>query len=306
MANALGIQNATWLSKPLDFNLLRAALTFDLSSLRASSRGNHRPTNPDATHIKLALQKREFFPVFQPKVQIASGDVIGCEALARWISPDFGPVAPDAFIPTAESADYIKSLTMVMLEDSIVAAKTFVQKDPTFVLAVNLSARLLSDTSLPEEIDGLLRTHGFATSSLILEVTESVAMSDVSLAMDILLRLRIKGIGISMDDFGTGYSSLAVLSRMPFTEIKIDKSFVTNCLRDDDMWKIVRGATALGHEFKLKVVAEGVEDRPTWKALHSIGCDVGQGYHFSAALTAPEFTAWWHNWDGRPHDETTT
>jgi EAL domain-containing protein (putative c-di-GMP-specific phosphodiesterase class I) len=164
-----------------------------------------------------------------------------------------------------------------------------------------LSASLLSDIALPEEIEALLQEHGFPTASLMLEVTESVAISDISVAMDVLLRLRIRGIGISLDDFGTGYSSLAALSRMPFTEIKIDKSFVTNCLHDEDMWRIVRGAVALGHEFKLQVVAEGVEDQLTWQALDSIGCDTAQGYHFSAALSAAEFTAWCQKWDRRPH-----
>jgi EAL domain-containing protein (putative c-di-GMP-specific phosphodiesterase class I) len=295
------MRNAIWLSKPLNFDLLRNALTLHGNARPEWSHGTKSLIKPDAAHVKLALQKREFYPVFQPKVQIPSGEVIGCEALARWVSPDFRARRTGHIFPAAERADYIKSLTMVLLEDSVVAAKEFIRNDPAFVLASNLSASLLSDIALPEEIEALLQEHGFPTASLTLEVTESVAMSDVSLAMDVLLRLRTRGIGISLDDFGTGYSSLAALSRMPFTEIKIDKSFVTNCPHDEDVWRIVRGAVTLGHEFKLEVVAEGVEDQLTWQALDSIGCDIGQGYYFSAALSAAEFTAWCQKWDRGPH-----
>lgn len=303
MAHALGVSDATWLSKPLDLGALGNALASNPELRPAAPVRRQNLIKPDATHIELGLQRHEFYPLFQPKIQISSGRVIGCEALARWISPDCGSVTPDVFIPAAERANCIKSLTMVLLEDSILAAKRFIRRDPAFVLAVNLSASLLSDILLPEEIGKLLLEHEFPAASLMLEVTESVAMADVQLAMDVLLRLRIRGIGISMDDFGTGYSSLAVLARMPFTEIKIDRSFVGNCLHDENLWKIVRGAVALGHEFKLKVVAEGVEDLPTWRALNTIGCDIGQGYYFSAALSEPGFTAWHDGWDRRPRFE---
>jgi EAL domain-containing protein (putative c-di-GMP-specific phosphodiesterase class I) len=294
------VQNATWLSKPLDFDLLKSTLMLHPASQPEAACRTTSLFKPDASHIQQALENDEFFPLFQPKMHIADGKVIGCEALARWNSPHFGEIPADLFIPVAEQARLIKPLTIKLLETSLLAAKQFIQKDPSFVLAANLSASLLSDIGLPEEIEKLLADNGFPTSSLILEITESVAMSDVQLAMDVLLRLRIRGIGISMDDFGTGYSSLSALARMPFTEIKIDRSFVSTCLRDDDMWKIVRGAVVLGHELKLKVVAEGVEDRATQQALKTIGCDIGQGYYFSPALSAAEFLSWWDKWNRRP------
>jgi EAL domain-containing protein (putative c-di-GMP-specific phosphodiesterase class I) len=148
---------------------------------------------------------------------------------------------------------------------------------------------LISDLSFPEQVEALLVENAVPSSALTLEITESVAMTDVARAMDVLLRLRLKGIGLSIDDFGTGYSSLSALARMPFSELKIDSSFVKHCLIDEDLWKIVRGSVALGHEFHLKVVAEGIEDEQTKNALADIGCDVGQGYYFSPALLKTEF-----------------
>jgi EAL domain-containing protein (putative c-di-GMP-specific phosphodiesterase class I) len=129
-------------------------------------------------------------------------------------------------------------------------------------------------------------------------------MSDLSRAMDVLLRLRLKGIGLSIDDFGTGYSSLTALARMPFSELKIDRSFVYGSLADADLWKIVRGSVALGHEFNMKVVAEGIEDDQTRAALGNIGCDVGQGYEFSPALSKDAFIDWCKRWNSDQHDAT--
>ncbi len=287
MAQVLGIRDALGISKPLNLDILRRAMT-------ACSDATPAGRNPAAcvAHVQRALREREFYPVFQPKIEIPSGKVVGCEALARWTSPDFGQIAPDVFIPALERSNDIMSLTMMLLEDSIIATRESRLRNPDFTVAVNLSATLLAEISLPDEIEKVLLKHALAPQSLMLEVTESVAMSDFCRAMDILLRFRIKGIGISMDDFGTGYSSLAALARLPFNELKIDKSLVIDCVNDPDLWKIVRGTVAMGHEFKTKVVAEGIEDLQTLQALAGIGCDLGQGYYFSRPLPAAEFTSW--------------
>lgn len=293
MAQALGISDAIGISKPLDLDALRGAM----AACAGSEATDQNPaTTPGSAHVQRALRKREFYPVFQPKVQISTGKVVGCEALARWISPDFGQVTPDVFIPVLERSNDMMALTTMLMEDSIIATRESRQRNPDFTVAVNLSATLLADISLPDEIEKVLLKHELSATSLMLEVTESVAMSDVCRAMDILLRLRIKGIGISMDDFGTGYSSLAALARLPFNELKIDKSLVINCVNDPDLWKIVRGTVAMGHEFKMKVVAEGIEDLPTLRALAQIGCDLGQGYYFSRPLPATEFASWYDRW----------
>ncbi|NVN87825.1 MAG: EAL domain-containing response regulator [Rhodopseudomonas sp.] len=297
MARAAGIFDAISLPKPIDLVLLREVLTARCQDGHSRRRSNDRQrVDITAEHLQQALQRREIYPAFQPKIQLSTGRVVGCEALARWDSPDFGSVGPDVFIPLAEQGGCIKAMTWQMLRDSMEMARAYIGADSDFVVAVNLSATLLSDATIPEEIERLLNETGFPAKSLMVEVTETIAMADVFRAMDILLRLRIKGVGVSMDDFGTGYSSMSALARMPFCELKIDRSFVKDCLTDADMWKVVASSVAIAHEYNMKVVAEGIEDVDTWQALDAIGCDVGQGFEFSRALPLDAFAAWYDAW----------
>ncbi|KPG01252.1 diguanylate phosphodiesterase [Rhodopseudomonas sp. AAP120] len=298
MAHAAGIVDAVSLPKPIDLRSLREALTFDAagrSSARQRSETSARPIS--AEDLSRGLAGDELYAVFQPKVHLGSGQVVGCEALARWDSPSFGAVRPDVFIPLAERSGAIKPITLRMLRESMRMARRFVRQDPSFVVAANLSATLLTDTTILQEIEQMLDETGVPARSLMIEVTESTAMSDVDRAMDVLLRLRIKGVGISMDDFGTGYSSLSALARMPFSELKIDRSFVKDCLVDPDMWKVVAASVAIAHQYKMKAVAEGIEDPETWRALAELGCDIGQGYGISRPLKRDAFDGWYRAWN---------
>jgi EAL domain-containing protein (putative c-di-GMP-specific phosphodiesterase class I)/CheY-like chemotaxis protein len=297
MAVSSGLSDAKAIPKPIKFALLREALQgFEPATSAAKSEAGLRSP---VTEVQLyrAIYGREIYPAFQPKIRLSTGTVAGCEALARWQSRELGRVAPDRFVSLAERCDLIKPLTLLMLDSAVRDMRSTIVRDPEFVVAVNLSAALLSDLSIPEEVERILSAYHVPPSSLMLEVTESTAMSDLSRATDVLLRLRIKGINLSIDDFGTGYSSLSALARMPFNELKIDQSFVKSCRSDQDMWKIVRGSIALAREFGMKVVAEGIEDQDTWHALDAIGCDIGQGFLFSPALPKAEFEAWCRNWE---------
>lgn len=294
-AHAAGIADAVAVPKPIDVERLCALL--DSKAAPHPSGGPATPIPPmTAAAIARGLDNSEFFPVFQPKVDLMTGAVAGCEALARWHSPTLGVVDPADFVAVAETTGQVKAITRAMLARSIGCARDFTARTPDFVLAVNVSATLLSDLSLPDEVERLLADYGVPPRSLLLEITESVAMSDIARATDILLRLRIKGVGVAIDDFGTGYSSLSALARMPFSELKIDQSFVRNCLADADLMKIVRGSIALAHEFRMKVVAEGIEDEATRAALTAAGCDLGQGYLFSPPLAYETFLAWMGDW----------
>jgi EAL domain-containing protein (putative c-di-GMP-specific phosphodiesterase class I)/FixJ family two-component response regulator len=298
MAHAAGIADAVSLPKPINLATLREMLRVrsndGLSRLRAFDRSKVVIT---AGHLQRAMLRREIYPAFQPKIQLSTGRVVGCEALARWDSAELGSIGPDLFIPLAEETGYIKPLTLAMLRNSLDTARDFIRDDPDFVVAVNLSATLLTDPTIPEGIDRLLCDAGMPAKALMIEVTESTAMSDISQAMDILLRLRIKGVGVSMDDFGTGYSSLSALAQMPFCELKIDRSFLKNCLRDPDMWKVVASSVAIAHQYNMKAVAEGIEDDDTRRALEALGCDVGQGFEFSRALPRQAFATWYAGWN---------
>jgi EAL domain-containing protein (putative c-di-GMP-specific phosphodiesterase class I)/ActR/RegA family two-component response regulator len=290
-AHAAGITGAVAVPKPIDVARLSALLG---SKVSPRSAGEPTATLPPMTAAAIArgLDNDEFFPVFQPKIDLASGRVAGCEALARWRDPKLGTVDPADFVAVAEATGQVREITRSILSRSIACAREFTKRAPDFVLAVNVSAALLTDLSLPDEVDRMLADSGVSPRSLLLEITESIAMSDIARATDVLVRLRIKGVGVAIDDFGTGYSSLSALARMPFSELKIDQSFVRHCLTDGDLMKIVRGSIALGHEFRMKVVAEGIEDEATRQALASAGCDLGQGFLFSAPLPRDGFLAW--------------
>lgn len=290
MAEAIGVTDAYSLHKPFRPADLRGL--FEGSAERALVAGPVRPEPVIEAMIEQALWRSEFYPLFQPKVSLSDGRMVGCEALARWRCAGRGLISPAEFIPAAERSQHIGRITQSILEQSIAIGARMADIDDDFTMAVNLSPALLSNLSLPDEIDDLLRRHRLPAQNLIVEVTESLAISDHARATDILLRLRIKGIGISIDDFGTGYSSLASLARIPFTELKIDQSFVANCLVDDSLRKIVTGSVEIGHQFGMTVVAEGVETAEVADFLGNLGCDVGQGYLYAPPLSAADLLSW--------------
>ena len=166
-------------------------------------------------------------------------------------------------------------------------------------VAVNISAPNLSDLTFADEMAELVSGCGLAGHQLILEVTESEAMSDPVRTMDVLSRLRLNGIELAIDDFGTGFSSLAELRNMPFSEIKIDKSFVIDSMVDKEARVFVRSIIELGRDLGLTVVAEGVENEKIWRLLVSLGCDVAQGYYIARPMDAEEWTNWIKDWKSR-------
>jgi EAL domain-containing protein (putative c-di-GMP-specific phosphodiesterase class I)/AmiR/NasT family two-component response regulator len=176
--------------------------------------------------IAFALEHGQFLPYFQPKVELAGGRVIGAEALARWQHPRDGLVSPAAFIPQVESSDMVDTLTWQMLRDSALACKGWRDAGFEINVSVNLSQNMLSAPHIADRVTETVRGQGLAASAVILEITESAAMLNVGAGLENLTRLRMKGFGLSIDDYGTGYSSMQQLSRIPFTELKIDRSFV--------------------------------------------------------------------------------
>ena len=303
LAHSAGACDAVSLPKPIELKALREALMVqpcDCKSMRCAE-----PRKTDVITIddlKEGFANGEIFAMFQPKILLTTGKLVGCEALARWNSPKFGMVAPDRFISLAEEAGLIKPLTLLMLREATELTRDLLPTVPGFSAAVNFSATLLADPTIPEDVETILVNSKVPGSSLMIEVTETTAMSDVAKAMDTLLRLRIKGFGISMDDFGTGYSSMSVLAQMPFCELKIDRTFIKGCLVDQDLWKVVTSAVAIARAYNMKAVAEGIEDLETLWALESIGCHIGQGYAISKALPRSEFLQWTDNWERRVRD----
>ncbi len=291
VAEGLALTVASCLAKPLNLERLRDALCLPHRDLIAETTVAAVP-GIDRERLASGLALNQFFVEFQPKVDLQSGKVVGAEALARWRTPELGNVSPVTFVPLIEGFGLMPELTNCILSSAITQTRTLIEKHPDIVVAVNVSGSLLSDLMLPERIEAMLRNAQLPARHLMVEVTESVAMSDVDRAIDILVRLRIKGVGAAIDDFGTGYSSLAALARLPFNELKIDQSFVRGCDSDPDMMKIVNASMGLARAFKMRVVAEGIDNRSALGCVREAGCDMGQGHFFAPALALDGFETW--------------
>jgi diguanylate cyclase (GGDEF)-like protein len=215
---------------------------------------------------------------YQPKVDLATGRIVGVEALARWTHPILGPVRPDVFVPLAEHNGLILRLTEHMLDLAIAQAKAWEREGHAVPVAVNVAPILLTDPELPCRILGRLRAAGLAPSLLTVEITEEGIADASDAALTTIGTLRNAGIRISIDDFGTGYSSLAYLKRLPADELKIDRSFITHLASSPNDARIVTTIIDLAHSFGLSVVAEGVEDEPSAALLRKAGCDLAQGF----------------------------
>lgn len=246
--------------------------------------------------LRRALDRNEFQLFAQPKLDLATGRVVGVESLVRWIHPEKGMIGPDNFIPFAESSGFIRLLTFWMLEQGALLCRSLLMQGIDIKISVNLSTRDLLDHELPQKFAAILARHEVAAGSFCLEITESAIMDDPVRAQQTLERLCEMGSQLSIDDFGTGYSSLAYLKRLPVHELKIDKSFVMNMESDIDDAKIVRSTIDLGHNMGLRVVAEGIENVAVWHLLSQMGCDQAQGYFMSKPLPVERLVPWIAAW----------
>lgn len=197
----------------------------------------------------------------------------------------------------AENNGLISELTSKIIEQAVEQAKYWKSQKLAVQISVNISAENITSLSLPEQLIQMLRQHQLDPTMITLEVTESALMGQLVTSLDILTRLRMKGIKLSIDDFGTGYSSLSQLYRMPFTELKIDQSFVMNMTHDEETRGIVKTCIILGHELNMCVVAEGVEGKATLELLRKMGCDVAQGFHIARPMPAEDLMEWKRRYD---------
>lgn len=253
-----------------------------------------------AGQLRQSLENSELVLHFQPKVDLRAGKVYGVEALVRWQHPQLGLLYPNDFIPLAEGSGLIGPLTFWVLDAALRQHHHWRQVGVELAVAVNLSVRNLHDLEFPGKLAKLLTAWKVAARWLELEITESAIMNDPTRAQQVLMRLDDMGVQLSIDDFGTGYSSLAYLKQLPVDEIKIDRSFVMDMLRDASNRAIVQSTIDLGHTLGLKVLAEGVEEPECWKLLRSLGCDAAQGYFISRPMPGAEMPAWLTKWAARP------
>jgi diguanylate cyclase len=237
-----------------------------------------------------AIDRGEVWVAYQPKLELSTRQIIGAEALARWTHPEKGPIAASEFVAAAEQHNRIGKLTDFVLEKAVAAAAQINKRGATFDIAVNLSARLLSDKGFTLRLSALLARHGLAAKHLTLELTETAAMTGSGEGLDMIARLRDLGVNIAIDDYGTGLSTLEYLKKIPANELKIDQSFVKGIVDNRSDRLMVQSTIGLAHSLGRKVVAEGVEGRDILDLLIEMGCDIAQGFAIGRPMSLDSLT----------------
>lgn len=256
-----------------------------------------------ADELRAAIDNGELVNYYQPKVAVASGEVVGVETLVRWRHAVDGIVFPDQFIGVAETSGLIDELTQMVFTGAVTQAKAWQQAGLALRVAVNVSMDNLASLSFLNFVAELTAKVGVAPQDMVLEVTESRLMLDTRAPLEILTRLRLKRFRLSIDDFGTGHSSLAQLRDIPFDELKIDQGFVHRAWADETLRAMYDASLSLARQLGMEVVAEGVEDRNDWDLLYRTGCDLAQGTFMSRPMLATDLPAWIESWRERVQNE---
>ena len=256
-----------------------------------------------ASEVRRGLDAGYVGIAVQPKVRLSDRRVVGAEALLRWNDPLHGAVMPFAVIPTAEAHSLIDDLTLDIYRQSVTALAEWRASGHDLTIAVNLSALTLTSLDFPERVEEIAREAGVEPGCITLEVTESRLLEELASSLEVIGRLRLKGFRLSIDDFGTGYASMGNLKMLPFTELKIDQSFVQGAVVDvnDVASRVILGCSVeLGHAMKMSVVAEGVETVEEWNLLEALGCDEIQGYLVAKPMHPGDFPSWKTAWELDP------
>ena len=291
MARAYGVRLLGAIEKPVTLKGLANLIVLHEPLKPQPARASAGAPSFSLDQILHGVREKQFEPFFQPKVGLATGRVLGAEALARWRHPEHGLVAPYAFIAQLEQSGNMDALTLLMLEKAAGACRAWRERGMNLTVSVNLSLVSLTDTMLADRVTQVARAARLDPRYIILEITETAAMTEVAPALENLARLRMRGFGLSVDDYGTGFSSLRQLTRVPFTELKIDQGFVTGCAANPSSRAIVESSVQMARRLDIKSVAEGVETQADWDVLKAVGCDVAQGYFIAKPMQESSFLA---------------
>ena len=252
-----------------------------------------------AGEVRRAIDERELYLAYQPKLSLPAGRIYGVEALLRWRHPERGVIPPLDFLPVVENTELIHDVTRFVLEEAVAQCAAWQADGIALTVAVNLSARNLAEAELPAQIAATLQRHGVAPASLEVELTETAVLVDPERARHALNEIHDLGVRVAIDDFGTGYASLAYVSSLPVDTLKIDGSFVQAMVADTRAEAIVRFTIGLGRSLGMSVVAEGVEDGAAFSRLAALGCEHLQGYRIAKPMVPVEL-AHFLNSIGRP------
>ncbi|MBT4040402.1 MAG: EAL domain-containing protein, partial [Rhodospirillales bacterium] len=241
-------------------------------------------------NLRRAIERKEFKLLYQPKIDLQSRKIIGCEALIRWESAELGFVPPDEFIIVAERSGLIIDIGNWVLDEACRQGKEWMDKGlPAVHVAVNLSAVQFLQGDIDELITGAVAKHGFDPERLDLELTETMLVVNPEQTINTLKRMKERGMSVSMDDFGTGYSSLSFMAKLPLDNLKVDRSFVMHLPEDRDAATLVRTIVTMAQQLGLAVIAEGIETASQEAFLSALGCEMGQGYLFGKPMEPSDF-----------------
>jgi len=300
-AAAHGLKVLGLLPKPFNPKQFRELMQLTVNIPETATLGGqlHQQRSPISTitakDLDAALEKGDIQLAYQPKVACLSGALSGFEALARWQHSDKGIIPPDVFIPIAEREGLIDRLTVQVFEQALSFLAHYQQHISSawkLKLSVNISALSLTNEALFTEIERLCQQHQIAPEQLVLELTETAAMDDPIKSLDMLTRLRMRGFRLSIDDFGTGFSSMLALVRMPFSEVKIDKSFVMTAANSREFRQVIKSTIDLAHSLEMTVTAEGIETQDSLQQLQEMGCDLAQGYFIGRPMPKEQIDHW--------------
>ncbi|STQ90966.1 EAL domain-containing protein (putative c-di-GMP-specific phosphodiesterase class I) [Iodobacter fluviatilis] len=291
MLQAYGLPVLGAIKKPLTLPQLSKALDH-FKPISKESPQSRPEVVMAASEITKALVEHQFIAYFQPKISIKTGVIKGVETLIRWQHPEKGLVMPSQFISIAEEQGLINELTMEILDLALQQCRHWHERGLKITVAINLSMLSLSNSTFAEHIAQKVASYAIDPSFIVLEITETAVMGDVGNALGTLARLRLKGFGLSIDDYGTGFSSMQQLSRIPFTELKLDRSFVDGAHAKPHLRAILASAIEIAKKLDLRSVAEGVECVEDLAVLQELGCDIVQGYLTAKPMPGDEIVPW--------------
>jgi EAL domain-containing protein (putative c-di-GMP-specific phosphodiesterase class I)/ActR/RegA family two-component response regulator len=294
LAQAHGVDLLGTIAKPVTSTKLKVLLD------------NYQPPQPahagpdvpgfSFAEVGVGLQKRQFEPFFQPKIELETGQVKGLETFARWRHPEHGMLGPAAFIGALEQNNRVDFLDWTMLEMSVERCRRYHDQGIPISISLNLAPETLAHPHFIRQVTSTMQRHGVLPDYLTFEMTESSILSFDADFIERLVRLRMMGFGLAIDDYGTGRSNLQLLARIPFSELKIDRSFVDGASKKRPLGTVLKSCLGLAHSLDRMSVAVGVETRQDWDFLQGLGCTYAQGYHIANPMAADEFPGWLEDW----------
>jgi EAL domain-containing protein (putative c-di-GMP-specific phosphodiesterase class I)/CheY-like chemotaxis protein len=294
MAQAYGIDLLGTIGVPITAQKLDHVLDNFVVPAKAGER-TKGPTFSFAD-IGQGLQARQFEPFFQPKIELETGQVKGFEAFARWRHPEHGVLGPAAFIGALETHNRIDFLDWTMIERSVAGARAFHDQGMPISISINLAPETLAHPAFMQQISACLGRHRILPDYITFEMPESSVLSNDPNFLERLVRLRMLGYGLAIDDYGTGRSNLQLLARIPFTELKIDRSFVDGASKKRALGVVLSSCLGLARSLDRKSVAVGVETKKDWDFLQGLGCTYAQGYHIARPMEAAAVREWLEDW----------